>query len=105
MSVTLATYDKGDVIRIEATVTILVNGVPTLANPTLSTLVIMAPDQTETTYTIANAGLTNPSTGLFRHDHDTTNNTPGEYWYGFTGTGTAQVYEEGRFYIRARQVI
>src|ERR1051326_468618 len=99
-SVTVSTYDKGDVVRIEATVAVA--GVPT--NPTLSTLQVRAPDGTLTSYTIANGGLTNPSVGTLRRDHDTTSSAAGEWWYGFTGTGAAQVYEEGRFYIQARQV-
>lgn len=95
-SITITTYDRGDIVRIEAQIT--VNGVAT--NPTLSTLKIQDPTGAQTTHTIANGGLTNPSTGLLRHDHDTTGATPGTYTYGFTGTGTAQVYEEGRYYIR-----
>jgi hypothetical protein len=99
-SVTVATYDKGDVVRIEASVA--VSGTPT--NPTLSTLQVRDPTGALTSYTIANGGLTNPTVGLLSHDHDTTSAAPGEYWYGFTGTGTAQVYEEGRYYVQARQV-
>jgi hypothetical protein len=99
-SVTVNTYDKGSVVRIEANCA--VSGVAT--NPTLSTLVIEDPAGTETNYTIANGGLTNPSVGLLRRDHDLSAAIPGEYWYGFTGTGAAQVYAEGRFYVRQRQV-
>jgi hypothetical protein len=94
--ITITAYDQGDVVRIEANV--VVNGVAT--NPTLSTLTVQDPAGTKTTHTIANGGLTNPSVGLLRHDHDTTSGPPGIYTYGFRGTGFAQVYEEGRFYIR-----
>lgn len=98
-SVTIATYDKGDIVRLEMTVTVA--GV--LTDPTLSTLTVKDPTGTLTPYTIANGGLTRVSVGLFRRDHDTTAQD-GLYAYGFTGTGAAQVYEEGRFYVQPRLV-
>lgn len=96
-SVTVTTYDKGDVVRIEAVVAVA--GVPT--NPTTSTLTVTDPLGVVTTYTIANGGLTNPTAGTLRHDHDTTSAPTGEHKVKFTGTGAAQVAEKSRFYVAA----
>lgn len=99
-SVTMDTYDIGSVARLEDTT--MVGGV--LTNPTLVTCIVQDPLGVQTAYTIANGGITNPSVGLFRRDHDLTGATPGVYAYRFTGTGAAQDSKEARFYVQPRLV-
>lgn len=95
-SVTVNSYDLGDIVRLEAA--FLVGTTPT--NPTTTTVKVKDPAGVVTDLT---AQLTTPTTGTKRLDYPIA--TSGEYWYRFTGTGTAEASEEGRFYARARQVV
>lgn len=96
-SVSVETYDMGDVIRLEATYTVA----GTLTNPT--TLVVKVEDPLGVG-TDVSAQVTTPSVGVKRLDFDLSTAISGEWWARFTSTGAAAATEEHRFYVRERQV-
>lgn len=97
-TVNLTTYDIGDQVLIQAV--FAVSG--TATNPTTVTATIKAPDATITSHVGTIGGLTNPTTGTWQWLEAPSQT--GTYAYSFTGTGAAAAYEEGRFYVRAKQV-
>jgi hypothetical protein len=94
----ITSYDQGDVIQIKAT--FAVNGVAT--DPTSVTITIKEPDGTLTSHTGTAGGLTNPTIGTWQWLE--TPDQPGLHNYSVQGTGTAAAYEEGRYYVRVKQV-
>ena len=97
-TVSVNTYDQGDVVRLDA----IFKVGTTLTDPTTVTLKVKDPAGNTTSHVGVAGGLSNPSVGLWRRDEPVT--VQGEYWYRWEGTGAAQADEEGRFYVRERQV-
>lgn len=89
-------YDIGDVVTIAAS--FLVGS--TLTDPTTTTLVVMAPDTTETTVT--QGTLVHDSVGKFHYNYSIPVQA-GNYNYRWTGTGTCIASSEGNFVVRSRQ--
>jgi hypothetical protein len=93
-------YDLGDVARISTIYTITATGA--VLDPTTVTMVVMAPDRTETTYTYAGGTVTKDSTGNYHVDVSIA--AAGLWRYRWTSTGTGQASEEGAFEVRPRRV-
>lgn len=83
------TYVAGTLVRVQGVFTTLATGAP--VNPTTTTLkyAITVSGVTGATITVPGASLTNPITGTFQYNIDTTA-APGYYEYEFIGTGTGQ---------------
>lgn len=94
------TYDIGDVVRISNVFTVTSSGA--VIDPGTVTLVVMAPDTTEATYTYAGSSVTKDSTGTYHVDISPA--MAGIYRYRWTSTGTGAGSEESRFEIRPRRV-
>jgi hypothetical protein len=94
----MTTYDVGDVVRLSNAYTQSAVAI----DPTTVTLVVMAPDTTETTYTYAGTTITKDSTGNYHVDVSVT--ASGTWRYRWTSTGTGAASEEGSFQVRVRRV-
>lgn len=88
------TYDVGDVATVTASFT---NAAGAAADPTTVTLVVQAPDGTQTTPTPTSAVV-----GTWTADVSVTQ--AGTWWYRFEGTGAIQTAGEGMFRVRRRMV-
>jgi hypothetical protein len=96
--VSIATYDIGDLPRL--TTTFKVGGV--LTDPSAITFAVKRPDDTLTTYTYGVGGqIVKDSVGTYHVDLSL--DQRGLWHYRWTGTGSAEGAEEGRFYVRQRQ--
>jgi hypothetical protein len=69
-----------------------------LTTPTTLHLTVRSPDSSNSTYSIAGAGLSTSTTGV--HYADATYETEGEWQYRSSGTGACIAASEGRFVIR-----
>lgn len=84
-------YDVGDGVRMEVTFKD-VEGAP--VDPTVVACLVHAPDGTE----VAPAIVNEADVGEF--SAQVLASMPGTYRYRFTGSGSVDVVEEGRFYVR-----
>ncbi len=95
------TYDIGDIVRIANVFTTTATGA--VLDPTTVSLVVLAPDGTETTYTYLGGNpITRDSQGTYHVDVAITQ--VGRYRYRWTSTGTGASAEEGAFEVRPRRV-
>lgn len=96
------TYDIGDVVHLTAVFTNMSTGLP--VDPSTVTVVVMAPDTSETTYTYP-ATVIRDSTGNYHVDIPVTSDLiAGRYRHRWTSTGTGKASLEGWFLVRARLV-
>lgn len=93
----MATYDKGDFIRLQAT---WKNSAATNVDPTTVVLKVQAPSGTITEFTYASGAVTKSATGVFYYDYLPT--TFGSYVYRWEGTGNAIASGQGSFYVEDR---
>lgn len=89
-------FDIGDVVRLSLALT--VSGVAT--DPSVVSLVVLAPTGTSTTYTIP--PIVRDSTGAYHYDLAVS--AAGQWFYRWTSTGTAAASEESSFLVRSRAV-
>ena len=93
----MATYDKGDYIRLTGTWR---NDANALVDPTTVTLKIHNPNGTISSYTYADGYVVKDSTGVYHYDFLPT--TQGNYVYRWEGTGNAIASGQGAFFIEDR---
>jgi len=89
------TYDVGDVARLSVTFTSLAG---VLADPTVVTLTVQAPDNAQTT-----PAVTHDSTGKYHYDLSITQS--GVYLYRYVGTGAVAAVEEGQITVRSTTLV
>jgi hypothetical protein len=83
-------YEVGDVARVSVAFTDITGAA---ADPTVVTLTVQAPDNTQATYT-----PTHDSTGAYHYDLPIA--LPGSYFYRFTGTGAVVAVQEGTLVVQ-----
>lgn len=93
-----ATYDIGDVVRINSGFSQLT--VP--IDPTTVALSVTLPNGTTVPFTYAGATVIKDSVGNYHVDMSATQH--GTYRYRWFSTGTGQAAEEGWFQVRAQRV-
>lgn len=90
----MATYDRGDLVRLTAT--FQTGGVA--ADPTAVYLYIRSATGGLTTLQYGvDAAITKVSTGVYRYDYSAS--AAGNVTYRWAGTGAAQAAEQGSFFI------
>lgn len=95
----MATYDKGDYIRLTGTWR---DDAGVLVDPTTVTLKIHLPDGTTSSYTYASGFVVKDSVGIYHYDF--LPNGQGNYVYRWEGTGNAIASGQGAFFIEDRLV-
>lgn len=90
----LNTYDVGDLVRLSSA--FVVSSVAT--DPTTVTLALRKPSGTALSYTYGAAQITKDSVGNYHKDISV--DDTGVWAYKWTGTGTCETVEEGRFLVR-----
>ncbi len=93
----MATYDKGDLIRLQAT---WKNSAEANVDPSTVILKIQAPSGTITEYTYASGTVQKNGTGVFYYDY--LPSTFGNYTYRWEGTGAAIASGQSGFYVEDR---
>ena len=93
----MATYDKGDYVRLTGTWRDDANA---LVDPTTVTLKIQNPDGTITSITYDSGAVVRDSVGVFHYDF--LPSTFGSYVYRWEGTGNAIASGQGSFYVEDR---
>ena len=96
----MAVYDVGDTVRVwgtfKAATFTVTSGVPSatyaLTDPTATSLLVIEPDGTRTTYTYAGGGVTKHSSGVFYRDIAL--DASGEWTIRWAGTGAAAATDE-----------
>jgi RPA family protein len=89
----MATYDKGDLVRVTGTFT---NAAGTAIDPTMVKFQVLNPAGTTTTYTYGvDAALVKSAVGVYYVDISA--DVTGIYYYRFYSTGTGQAADEGQF--------
>lgn len=91
-------YDLGNEVTVRAEFRIRVAGVLTLTTPTTTTLKYRKPDGN--VITVNDASITTESTGIKTYDIPTSGESPGDWWYEFTGAGNMNAVKEGMFRIK-----
>ena len=95
----MATYDKGDLVRLSA---IFRDSAGVLADPTAVTLQIRNPGWVDVMYTYGvGTAIVQDSAGLYHLDYAIT--TSGRHFYRWVGTGTVSTTEETSFYVRPQR--
>jgi hypothetical protein len=90
----MATYDRGDLVRLTATFT--VSSVPT--DPTSVMLYVRSPTGTLTTLTYGvDAAIVKASTGVYRYDYSAS--AVGNVTFRWASTGTAQAASQDSFFV------
>jgi hypothetical protein len=95
----IATYQKGDAIRITGTFTNASGGA---IDPTAVLFWKRTPTAAASTYTYGvGADVSKTGTGVYTYDIDA--DTVGTWYYGFYSTGTGQAAYEGKFIVAPSQ--
>jgi hypothetical protein len=102
VSLPRSTVHVGTRPQVQGLITNATSGAP--VNPTVLTVIVRNPDDTQDTYTSPNAAITNPETGtwLFRFPAEIT--VPGTYWIYFNGDDPADVADEIKLVVRGVHV-
>lgn len=95
----MATYDKGDYIRLTGTWR---NDTSALVDPTTVTLKIQSPDGSISSITYASGAVIRDSVGVFHYDYQPS--VQGNYTYRWEGTGNAIASGQGSFFVEDRLI-
>jgi hypothetical protein len=93
----MATYDKGDLVRMAAT---WKNQAGANVDPTTVKLIVRAPSGATTTYAFGVDSIIKQEVGVYSFELVAT--TPGPFVYRWEGTGTATASGQSQFFVEDR---